>query len=136
VTPRKRHEVSTSNPIEGCQSAAIAVQLVSRSLAEVRPHLVTEDCVRIHHPFLLVEEFECSWDGIDEGGVHVDDVIAHFEENRVRYFCSRTIVVIVADTTVSSTINSREKSRFILFYYSYSRPLREVLCFRKTPYFS
>ena len=44
------------------------------------------------------------------------------------------------DTTVSSTIDLREKSRFLLFYYSYSRPLREVRCFhgvfRKTPYFS
>ena len=33
------------------------------------------------------------------------------------------------DTTVSSTIDLREKSRFLLFYYSYSRPLREVRCF-------
>jgi len=34
-------------------------------------------------------------------------------------------------TTVSSTINLREKSKFLPFYYSYSRPLREVRCFGK-----
>ncbi len=28
--------------------------------------------------------------------------------------------------------NSREKSRFLPFYYSYSRPLREVRCFRES----
>ena len=32
-------------------------------------------------------------------------------------------------TTVSSTINLREKSRFLPFNYSYSRPVREVRCF-------
>ncbi len=45
--------------------------------------ILVEDCVRIHHPFLLVEEFECHRDeakeGINEGGVHVDDVIVRFE---------------------------------------------------------
>jgi len=39
-------------------------------------------------------------------------------------------------TTVSSTINSQEKSRLLPIYYSYSRPLREVQCFPKTPHFS
>ncbi len=39
-------------------------------------------------------------------------------------------------TTVSSTIDLREKSRFRPFCYSHSKPLREVRCFRKTPYFS
>ena len=58
---------------------------------------------------MLVEEFECHWDkaeeDIDEGGVHVDDVIFRFEENSVRYFCSRTIVVVVADTEIGYFIN-------------------------------
>ena len=61
---------------------------------------LAEDCVWIHHPFLLVEEFECRRDeakeGINKGGVHVDNVIARFEENRMCYFCSRMIVVVVA----------------------------------------
>ena len=41
-------------------------------------------------------------------------------------------------TPVSSSIDSREKSRFSLLYYSYSKPLRlrEVRCFPITPYFS
>ena len=63
---------------------------------------------------MLIEEFECLWDeaeeGIDEGGIHVDDVISRFEENRVPYFCSRTIVVIVADTVIGYFIDfSRER---------------------------
>jgi hypothetical protein len=36
---------------------------------------------------------------------------------------------VVLGTTVSSTIVLREISRFLPFYYSYSRPLREVRCF-------
>jgi len=40
------------------------------------------------------------------------------------------------NTTVSSTIDLREKSRFSPLYYSYSKPLREVRCFPKTPDFS
>jgi len=58
---------------------------------------------------LLVEECECHRDeaeeGIDEGGVHVDDFISRFEENCVRYFCSRMIVVVVADTEMGYFIN-------------------------------
>jgi hypothetical protein len=53
---------------------------------------------------LLVEEFECHRDeaeeGINEGGIHVEDVIARFEENRVCNFCSCAIVVIVACTEI------------------------------------
>ena len=33
---------------------------------------------------------------------------------------------VLVGTTVSSTINSREKSRFLPFYYSYSWTLQEV----------
>ncbi len=39
-------------------------------------------------------------------------------------------------TTVSISIDSREKSRFPPFYFSKSKPQRQVRCFRKTPYFS
>ena len=50
---------------------------------------LAEDSVWIHHPFLLIEEFKCHWDeakeGINEGGIHVDDVVAHFEENCVLF---------------------------------------------------
>ncbi len=35
VMPPKRRKVSTSNPIEGCQLAAIATRLVLRSSADV-----------------------------------------------------------------------------------------------------
>ncbi len=70
---------------------------------------VVEDCVRIHHPFLLVEEFECHRDeakeGTDEGDVHIDKVIARFEENHVCYFCSRAIIVVVACTEIGHFIN-------------------------------
>ncbi len=41
VTPQKRCKVSTSNPIEGCQLAAIVVQMVSRSSADVRLYFMT-----------------------------------------------------------------------------------------------
>jgi hypothetical protein len=58
---------------------------------------------------LLVEEFECRRDeaeeGINEGGVHVDDVVARFEENRVCNFCSRVIVVVVACTEIGHFID-------------------------------
>ena len=47
---------------------------------------LAEDCVRVHHPLLFVEDFESRQDeaeeGVDECGVHVDDVVARFEENR------------------------------------------------------
>ena len=58
---------------------------------------LAKDCVWVHHPLLFVEDFESRRDeaneGVDERGVHVDDVVARFEENRVRYFCTRAIVV-------------------------------------------
>jgi hypothetical protein len=70
---------------------------------------LVEDCIRIHHLFLLVEEFECHRDeakeGLDESGVHVDNVVARFEENRVCYFCSRVIVVVVACTEIGHFID-------------------------------
>ncbi len=41
VTKQKRCKVSTSNLIEGCQSAAIAIRLVLQSSADVRPYFTT-----------------------------------------------------------------------------------------------
>ena len=70
---------------------------------------LSEDCVRVHHPLLFVEDFESRQDeaeeGVDECGVYVDDVVARFEENRVRYFCSRAIVVVVACTEIGHFID-------------------------------
>jgi hypothetical protein len=40
VMPQKRRKISTANPIEGCQLAAIAIQLVSQSSAEVHLYLI------------------------------------------------------------------------------------------------
>ncbi len=46
---------------------------------------------------MFIEDFESRRDeaeeGVDERGVHVDDAVARFEENRVRYFCTCTIDV-------------------------------------------
>ncbi len=41
VMPQKRRKVSTSNPIEKCQLATIATQLVSQSSAKVHLYLIT-----------------------------------------------------------------------------------------------
>ncbi len=50
-----------------------------------------------HHPLFFIEDFEGRRDeaeeGVDERGVHVDEVVAPFEKNRMRYFCTRAIVV-------------------------------------------
>jgi hypothetical protein len=58
---------------------------------------------------LLVEEFECRRDeaeeGINEGGIHVEDIIGRSEENRVHNLCSCAIVVVVADIEIGYFID-------------------------------
>ncbi len=43
---------------------------------------LAEDCVRIHHSFLLVEYLECRWDetqeGVNKRGVCIDNIVFRF----------------------------------------------------------
>ncbi len=43
---------------------------------------LAEDCVWIHHSFLLVEYLECHWDEtqeiVNKHRIHIDNVISHF----------------------------------------------------------
>ena len=93
-----------------CRQIGFAIFGGSTSILGAKPvEALTEDCVQIHHPLLFVEEFECRRDeaeeGVDEGDVHVDDVVARFEGNWVCYFCSRAIVVGGALSEIGHFIN-------------------------------
>ena len=61
---------------------------------------LAEVCIWIHHPFLLVEEFECHRDeaeeGIDERSIHVDDALRILRENECTILAVSHFVVIVA----------------------------------------
>jgi len=58
---------------------------------------------------LLVEEFECQRDeadeDVDERSIHVDNVVARFEENRVCYFGSRAFVSVSAHREIGHFID-------------------------------
>jgi len=70
---------------------------------------LAEDCVRVHHPLLFIEDFEGRQDeaeeGVDERGVHVDNVVVRFEEKHMRYFCTCAIVVGGARAEIGHFIN-------------------------------
>jgi hypothetical protein len=70
---------------------------------------LAENCIRVHHSFLLVKYLECHWNetqvGADKRGVHIDNVVLHFQCNRVRDFGRCMVVVIVAGSKIGYFIN-------------------------------
>jgi hypothetical protein len=98
----------------------MAVQLALRSSADVWPYFVTNQAnisqkngVGVFHPDLFIRLFEGDWDKvkerINEGGVHVDDVVVLLECHAVYDFDVGTIIGVGASTAVGYICNFRGK---------------------------
>ncbi len=70
---------------------------------------LSEDCIGIHHPLLLVQQLECHWDeaeeGVDKRGVHVEDVFLHLQEDCMQNLYGGMFVVVGAGSKIGHFID-------------------------------
>ncbi len=104
IAPRNRCATRSSNPCEGCHSKAMAVQLTLQSSANVQPYFVPKQANILQKMELGFSMFEGYRDevkkSVDEGRVHVDDVVALLKCHAVGDFDVDTIISVGESTVV------------------------------------
>jgi hypothetical protein len=102
--PQMRIEVSTSNPIEGCQSVAIAIGLVSGSSAKVCLYLMTNQSKHCWKTVLGSIIRSCSQSSLNAAGMRLRRVSISMVFMLTTLFCILSTIACKIFATARSLL--------------------------------